>query len=115
MAVTTALSDILFELARRIGRRFGFQTVASTDSFVVQLQDVPEMERSKTPLHRIFYADPVAQKWRHYIDVYDRHLSRFRNSSFKMLEIGVAEGGSMRLWRDYFGSQAVLFGVDINP
>ncbi len=32
-----------------------------------------------------------------------------------MLEIGVAEGGSLTLWRRYFGHDALLFGVDIDP
>jgi hypothetical protein len=69
--------------------------------------------RSETKRRSIRFS--IVHKWRHYLDVYDRHLSRFRNSSFKMLEIGVFKGGSMRLWRDYFGSDAVLFGVDIDP
>jgi hypothetical protein len=117
IVMMAALSDNVFELARRIGRRIGLQEVVGIDRFVAQLGDVPDTERSRTPLHKVFYTNrgPIVQKWRHYLDVYDRHLSRFRNSSFRMLEIGVDEGGSMRLWRDYFGSQAVLFGVDINP
>lgn len=31
-----------------------------------------------------------------------------------MLEIGVAQGGSLSLWRRYFGPEALLFGIDID-
>ena len=33
----------------------------------------------------------------------------------RFLEIGVAEGGSLKMWRRYFGPRAVLCGIDINP
>ena len=32
-----------------------------------------------------------------------------------MVEIGVFSGGSFMMWREYFGSQAQLHGVDIQP
>jgi 23S rRNA U2552 (ribose-2'-O)-methylase RlmE/FtsJ len=33
----------------------------------------------------------------------------------KFLEIGVDRGGSLQMWRNYFGPQAIIFGIDINP
>ena len=32
-----------------------------------------------------------------------------------MLEIGVNSGGSLQMWRRYFGEEAVIYGIDINP
>lgn len=32
-----------------------------------------------------------------------------------MLEIGVQSGGSLELWRNYFGDRLYLYGVDVNP
>jgi hypothetical protein len=52
-------------------------------------------------------------KWHHYFDAYDRHLSRFRGTDVHVLEIGVYSGGSLELWRDYFGPKARIYGVDI--
>lgn len=54
-------------------------------------------------------------KWQHYFDIYDRHLSRFRGTDVHVLEFGVFQGGSLQMWKEYFGPQAMLFGVDINP
>ncbi|MBV9995234.1 MAG: class I SAM-dependent methyltransferase [Caulobacteraceae bacterium] len=54
-------------------------------------------------------------KWRHYYEVYERHFGRRRGRPITLLEIGVANGGSLALWRKYFGPQAQLVGVDIEP
>ena len=59
---------------------------------------------------------PVVNKWRHYFEIYDRHFSRLRErGDVAMLEIGVAAGGSLDLWRRYFGPSARIVGIDINP
>jgi len=55
------------------------------------------------------------QKWQHYFDIYDRHFSRFRGSEVHVVEIGVCGGGSLQMWKDYFGRDAKIYGVDINP
>lgn len=57
----------------------------------------------------------LIDKWTHYFEVYDREFNRFRNKRIRMLEIGVFSGGSLQMWKDYFGSQAEIIGVDINP
>jgi cephalosporin hydroxylase len=54
-------------------------------------------------------------KWQHYLDVYHRHFDRFRGQPVRVLEIGLYSGGSLDMWRDYFGPQAQIYGVDIQP
>jgi len=54
-------------------------------------------------------------KWMHYFDVYDRHFSRFRNKNIVVVEIGVFRGGSLQMWKKYFGENAKIYGIDINP
>jgi len=55
------------------------------------------------------------QKWMHYFDIYDRYFSRFRGADVNVLEFGVAHGGSLQMWKHYFGPKAKIYGVDINP
>ena len=57
----------------------------------------------------------VLHKWSHYFDIYHRHLARFRGQRLTMIEIGVFDGGSLPMWREYFGPRATIVGVDINP
>ncbi len=69
------------------------------------------------PLQEYFEANrgPLLNKWMHYFDIYDRHFARFRGREIVMVEIGIYHGGSLGMWKSYFGPQARLVGVDINP
>jgi hypothetical protein len=58
---------------------------------------------------------PLINKFLHYFDVYERHFAPFRNTPVNVLEVGIYQGGSLRMWKDYFGPQASIFGFDINP
>jgi hypothetical protein len=54
-------------------------------------------------------------KWAHYPAIYEKHFARYVGKSPRVLEIGVDHGGSLQLWKAYFGSGADIHGVDINP
>ena len=51
-------------------------------------------------------------KWHHYIPYYDRYFSCVRHSPVRFLEIGVFRGGSLGMWRKYFGGESIIFGID---
>lgn len=57
----------------------------------------------------------MIHKWMHYFEIYERHFSQFRDKPMSMLEFGVLHGGSLQMWKYYFGQQAKIYGVDINP
>jgi hypothetical protein len=57
----------------------------------------------------------LIHKWMHYFEVYDRHFSRFRDQPISLIEFGVSHGGSLQMWKHYFGPQAQIYGVDIDP
>ena len=52
-------------------------------------------------------------KYLHYFDVYEKHLKRFVGQSFCMIEIGVNQGGSLFMWREYFGKGVRIVGIDL--
>jgi hypothetical protein len=56
---------------------------------------------------------PGIWKWRHYFEIYDRHFKKFRNKEVNILEIGVYSGGSLGMWKAYFGPRCRIYGVDI--
>ena len=58
------------------------------------------------------YERPI-YKWSHYFPIYERHLQDFVNKSVLMFEIGVFQGGSLKLWKKYLGPFARIVGVDI--
>ena len=57
----------------------------------------------------------VINKWSQYFDVYDRHFSQYRGKEIVLLEIGTFHGGSLQMWKSYFGDKAKIYGMDINP
>lgn len=50
-----------------------------------------------------------------YFQVYEELFNKFVGKQFTFVEIGVLNGGSLFMWRDYFGEQARIIGVDFNP
>ena len=71
----------------------------------------------KNDLEQYFYNNNnnrLINKWKHYFEIYDRHFSQFRNKEIIVVEIGVFQGGSLLMWKNYFGPRAKLYGIDID-
>jgi hypothetical protein len=49
-----------------------------------------------------------------YTRIYHRYFSHLQERAFTFVEIGVANGSSLKMWEVYF-PQAKIFGIDINP
>lgn len=75
------------------------------------------MQKNENPLLSYFENNQqrLLHKWMHYFEVYHRHFQSFRDKPITMLEIGVFHGGSLQMWKSYFGEQASIIGVDVNP
>ena len=48
-----------------------------------------------------------------FIQLYEKYFSSLRDSKINILEIGIENGDSLRIWREYF-SKANICGVDID-
>jgi Methyltransferase domain len=71
----------------------------------------------ENPFERYFRDNQgrLIHKWIHYFEIYHRHFERFRGRPVVVVEFGVSQGGSLEMWRDYFGPQARIYGIDIDP
>lgn len=68
------------------------------------------------PLAQYFNAHTLGagiHKWTHYFDIYHRHFQRFIDQEVHVLEIGVASGGSLAMWKAYFGPHCWVYGIDV--
>ena len=63
-------------------------------------------------------------KWEKYVDFYgdilDDQAAKSRRKGglpapIRLLGIGVFDGGSLNLWRRYFGEEAIIYGIDVDP
>lgn len=73
----------------------------------------------KKSLVEIFakHAGNVSDKWEHYLSVYERelHFLASQETPLRLLEIGVQNGGSLQIWREYLPVGSHIVGVDIDP
>ncbi|MDC0346636.1 hypothetical protein OAM62_00495 [Candidatus Pelagibacter sp.] len=54
-----------------------------------------------------------SDKYEHgYSEIYDKFLSELKNKKLKILEIGVADGSSVKAWSDFFRKSTII-GFDI--
>ncbi|NUO76846.1 hypothetical protein LVB77_15135 [Lysobacter sp. 5GHs7-4] len=59
--------------------------------------------------------DLLIHKWKHYFPIYEQHMRRFQGQDVLMFEIGVSQGGSLRMWKRFLGPHARIVGIDIDP
>ena len=52
-------------------------------------------------------------KWPHYFAAYERHFRRLADRPITFIEIGCGKGGSLQMWKRYFGPHATIVGLDI--
>lgn len=114
-----AIQDLVFRVKRKGRRILGLRPLL--DGWSSYALDPTERARlsaaADSGIAKTFFAHRgrLVNKWIHYLDVYDRHFATYRNTAVRMLEIGVSKGGSLELWREYFGADATIFGIDVDP
>jgi hypothetical protein len=50
-----------------------------------------------------------------YFPAYSQLFSRLRGTECTLIEVGILDGGSLFMWRDWLGDKARIIGVDLNP
>ncbi|WP_253283610.1 class I SAM-dependent methyltransferase [Ruegeria atlantica] len=88
-------------------------------SELIQLRD-HEMKPEKMPVtaasYQAYLNSPYkSSKHSTYFDVYDKLFSPYVGKPITFVEIGVLSGGSLFMWREFFGPQARIIGVELNP
>jgi len=56
----------------------------------------------------------LTMKWSHYLDAYREEFARIRIPVSTLLEIGIAGGGSLEMWRQIFPETKIV-GLDVDP
>lgn len=105
-----------------IGRRFRYRAdrrvAAAIGPELMRLETWPSdtvVDHPEGELAAIFARTLGLHKWLHYVAVYEAAFGALRNRPLRFLEIGVDRGGSLTAWSEFFGPQAIIVGIDINP
>ncbi len=54
-------------------------------------------------------------KWDNYFEIYGNIFERFINKKITFVEVGVGNGGSLFMWKKFFGPKARIIGIELNP
>ena len=74
-----------------------------------------DIAESKKNLYEIFKKEKLfSVKKTIYFPIYERCLNKYIGKKITLVEIGVADGGSLLMWKEYFGNQARIIGIDAN-
>lgn len=52
---------------------------------------------------------------RSFLDIYENYFSKLKNKKVNLLEIGVLNGASLKVWTEYFSTDSRIIGLDIDP
>jgi hypothetical protein len=86
-----------------------------TEQTPVSLQN-PAQSTLGAELFSSFASSPyLSNKHTSYFDAYASLLQSYRGQAITFVEIGVFSGGSLFMWRDFFGPQARIIGIEFNP
>ncbi|PWL32396.1 MAG: hypothetical protein DCO96_02315 [Fluviicola sp. XM-24bin1] len=77
------------------------------------LEELPDSlhKRDLIELSEIFNTDKQPS-FHNFIELYNRHLTPLQDSAHRLLEIGIFNGASHKMWKCYFDS-AEVYGIDI--
>lgn len=62
-----------------------------------------------------FKSKNFSLKWKKYFQIYELLFSKYKNKKIIFVEIGVLDGGSLEIWKKYFGKNSRIIGIDNNP
>lgn len=119
MSIRKSIAQPTCKLWQKLKWALGFGGIANFT--FPKDQDISEDIRKKYnfsgDLLQLFVSNEgvIVHKWHHFIPLYDRYFKKYRGTEVRFLEIGVNKGGSLQMWRNYFGDQAIIFGIDFNP
>ena len=54
-------------------------------------------------------------KWSNYFEIYENLFKKFVNKKVTFVEIGIGNGGSLFMWKKFFGKKARIIGIELNP
>ena len=73
------------------------------------------MENSLKLIDLFYSSKKRSIKWKKYFPIYEMLFEKYRNKGITFVEIGVLDGGSLEIWKKYFGKNSRIIGIDNNP
>src|SRR5205085_4611792 len=89
----------------------------AVDRHAAVVNRIPETSRLRT-ITEIFahHSRYSSDKWAQFLPIYDAELQHMiaRGQPLHLVEIGVQNGGSLQVWREYLPEDSRIYGIDID-
>lgn len=72
------------------------------------------MSNSKKLIDLFYESKKKSIKWKKYFSVYEELFQKYKGKKITFIEIGILDGGSLEIWKNYFGPKAKIIGIDKN-
>lgn len=74
------------------------------------------MFSKENKIYKNFLESPLRTvKYDSYFLTYEKILNKFIDKHVTLVEVGVHNGGSLYMWKNYLGKNSRIIGVDLNP
>ena len=73
------------------------------------------MNENKNSYESFLKSKYFSTKHTNYFSIYDSLFLSYVGLPITFVEVGILGGGSLHMWRDFFGPQARIIGIDNNP
>jgi len=95
---------------------YGSQKQVGRVCTAMSRQDGTLRSPAPTRIEQCFAQAPaLCVKHDSYFQAYEALLASYVGQPITFVEVGVFNGGSLHMWREFFGAQARIIGVDLNP
>ena len=69
-----------------------------------------------TEVYKLFLSSKnYSSKYKKYFTIYEDLFNKFKGKDITFVEIGIQNGGSLEIWKKYFGKNSKIIGIDFNP
>lgn len=79
------------------------------------MNDADQPKPSRNSLESFNKSPYLSIKHSTYFHVYDKLFAQYADKEITFVEVGIFNGGSLFMWRDFFGPKARIIGIDLNP
>ena len=82
---------------------------------MIEARQVNQLELSSKSYQSFIASKYNSKKHSSYFQVYDEIFQPYVGKKITFVEVGVLNGGSLFMWRDFFGPEARIIGIELNP
>ena len=88
--------------------------IVNKHKYIYACKDIKVNSLTLTEIQNTYNFHTDKLRLHSYLDTYENLFSKFKNKDINLLEIGIGNGGSLKLWQEYFTKKSNIYCIDIS-